>query len=118
MVLLIGVVVLGVLGVSVLSAIVPGMDGLLASVPVVMLVLLIGTVAVLWGVLRHADGSARNGHHSAVLARRRCRLPVTGIEAAFRAGQQALDVVPVGDPHDGQARKHVQQPARTPARRP
>jgi hypothetical protein len=51
-VLLIGVVVLGVLGISVLSAIVPGMDGLLASVPVVMLVLLIGTVAVLWGVLR------------------------------------------------------------------
>ena len=51
-VLLIGAVVVGVLGISVLSAVVPGMDGLLASAPVIMLILLVGTVAVLGGTLR------------------------------------------------------------------
>jgi hypothetical protein len=39
--------VLTVLGASVASALLPGMDGALASLPVVMLVLVIGTLLVL-----------------------------------------------------------------------
>ncbi len=51
-VLLIGVLVVLVLGVSVVSALLPGLDGLLASLPVVILGLVLGTLVILAGVLR------------------------------------------------------------------
>ena len=41
-------VVLAVLGLDVLSALVPGMDGFLAKVPVAVIVLVVGTALVLW----------------------------------------------------------------------
>jgi hypothetical protein len=46
-VLLLAGVVVAVLGVDVLSALVPGLDALLADAPVLVVVLVIGTVGVL-----------------------------------------------------------------------
>jgi hypothetical protein len=51
-VLLVAALVAGILAVNVLSALVPGLDGLLAAWPVVVLVLVVGTVAVLLRSLR------------------------------------------------------------------
>jgi hypothetical protein len=51
-VLLVAALVAGILAVNVLSALVPGLDGLLAVWPVVVLVLVVGTVAVLLRSLR------------------------------------------------------------------
>jgi hypothetical protein len=45
--------VAGILAVNVLSALVPGLDGLLAAWPVIVLVLIVGTVGVLVRSLRH-----------------------------------------------------------------
>jgi hypothetical protein len=46
-VLFVGLLVVVVLGTSLLSALVPGLDGLLAGWPIVMAVLVAGTVLVL-----------------------------------------------------------------------
>ena len=46
-VLVLAGLVLAVLVVNVLSAVVPGMDGALASAPIIVLILVIGTVFVL-----------------------------------------------------------------------
>ena len=46
-VLLVAAVVVGILALDLLSAMVPGMDGLLAAWPIVVLVLVVGTVVVL-----------------------------------------------------------------------
>ena len=51
-VLLIAALVIGVLVVNVVSAIVPGMDGALASLPIVVVILVAGTLLVLARALR------------------------------------------------------------------
>jgi hypothetical protein len=45
-------VVVGILALDLLSAVVPGMDGLLAAWPVVVLVLVVGTIVVLGRTMR------------------------------------------------------------------
>ncbi len=55
-VLIIGLIVVGLLAASVVSALVPGMDAALAAVPVIILVLVIGTVGVLARSIRGRDG--------------------------------------------------------------
>ena len=45
--LVLAVLVIAVLAVNVLSAIIPGMDGALATAPIIVLILVIGTVFVL-----------------------------------------------------------------------
>ena len=55
-VLIIGLIVVGLLAASVVSALVPGMDAALAAVPVVILVLVLGTVVVLARSIRGRDG--------------------------------------------------------------
>ena len=50
--LLLGVLVLAVLVVNVVSALVPGMDGALASMPIVVLLLVIVTVLILGRSIR------------------------------------------------------------------
>jgi hypothetical protein len=52
--LVIGAIVLGLLAFSVVSALVPGIDAALAAVPVIMVVLVVGTVLVLARSLRGA----------------------------------------------------------------
>jgi hypothetical protein len=51
-VLVVAVLVGALLAVNVISALVPGVDGALASLPIVVLVLVVGTVAVLARSLR------------------------------------------------------------------
>jgi hypothetical protein len=51
-VLLVAAIVVGILAVDVLSALIPGMDGLLAGWPVVLLVLVAGTLFVVLRALR------------------------------------------------------------------
>lgn len=51
-VLLVAAIVAGILAVDVLSALIPGMDGLLAGWPVVLLVLVAGTLFVVVRALR------------------------------------------------------------------
>jgi uncharacterized membrane protein YccC len=51
-VLLIGALVLGLLAFSVISALIPDIDGTLAAAPVVVIVLVVGTVFVLARSLR------------------------------------------------------------------
>jgi hypothetical protein len=51
-ILLLALVVAFILALNVASALVPGMDGLLASVPVIVAILVGGTVVVLLGTLR------------------------------------------------------------------
>ena len=51
-VLIVGALVAVVLAVNIISAFVPGMDGALASMPVVVLILLVGTVGVLARAIR------------------------------------------------------------------
>lgn len=51
-VLLVGALSTGVLLISVVSALVPGMDSTLAAMPVIVLVLVVGTVLVLALALR------------------------------------------------------------------
>ena len=53
-VLIIGALVVGLLALSVMSALIPGIDGTLAAVPLVIVVLVIGTVLVLMRSLRGA----------------------------------------------------------------
>ena len=50
--LIIGVLVIGLLAFSVISALVPGIDATLAAVPIVVVVLVVGTVLVLARSLR------------------------------------------------------------------
>ena len=50
--LLLALVVTVILVLNVASALVPGMDGLLASVPVIVAILIGGTVVVMLGTLR------------------------------------------------------------------
>lgn len=45
--LLIGALVVGILLVNLVSALVPGVDGMLAALPIVVLILIVGTVAIL-----------------------------------------------------------------------
>lgn len=52
-VLIVAALVVGILVLNLLSALVPGMDGFLAAWPVVVLVLVLGTVVVLAGAMRH-----------------------------------------------------------------
>mgnify|MGYP001811838559 CR=1 FL=1 len=52
--LLIGALVIGLLALSVVSALVPGIDATLAAVPVIVVVLVVGTVLVLARSLRGA----------------------------------------------------------------
>lgn len=52
--LIIGALVIGLLAFSVVSALVPGMDATLAAVPIVVVVLVVGTVVVLARSLRGA----------------------------------------------------------------
>ena len=52
MVLLLGALVVAVLAINVVSAAVPGMDGALASMPIVVLILVIGTIVVLGRSMR------------------------------------------------------------------
>ena len=51
-VLLLGALVVAVLAINVVSAAVPGMDGALASMPIVGLILVIGTIVVLGRSMR------------------------------------------------------------------
>jgi hypothetical protein len=51
-VLVIGVLVVAILGINVISALVPGMDGAFASMPVVVLILVVGTLVILVRTLR------------------------------------------------------------------
>ena len=51
-IIVLSLVVAIILAVNVASALVPGMDGLLASVPVIVAILVGGTVIVLVGALR------------------------------------------------------------------
>ncbi len=51
-ILLIVALAVTVLLVSVVSALIPGIDWALATLPIVVLVLVVGTVIVLFGVLR------------------------------------------------------------------
>ena len=55
-VLIVGALVVGLLGFSLVSALVPGIDGTLAAVPIVIGVLVIGTVLVLARSLRGRAG--------------------------------------------------------------
>ena len=55
-VLIIGLIVVGLLVASVISAVVPGMDATLAAVPVIIAVLVIGTVVVLARSVRGRAG--------------------------------------------------------------
>lgn len=50
--LLIGLLVVAILVINVISALVPGMDGALASLPVVVLILVAGTLVILARTLR------------------------------------------------------------------
>ena len=50
--LLLGALVVAVLAINVASAAVPGMDGALASMPIVVLILVIGTIVVLGRSIR------------------------------------------------------------------
>ena len=50
--LLLAVVVAAILALNVASALVPGMDGMLAGVPIIVAILVGGTVVVLLGTLR------------------------------------------------------------------
>ena len=50
--LIIGAIVIGLLAFSVLSALIPDIDGTLAAVPLVIVVLVVGTVLVLARALR------------------------------------------------------------------
>jgi hypothetical protein len=51
-VLVIGVLVVAILVINVISALVPGLDGALASLPVVVLILVVGTLVILVRTLR------------------------------------------------------------------
>lgn len=51
-ILLVATLVAAVLGVNLLSALIPGLDGVLASLPLVVLVLVGGTTVVLGRALR------------------------------------------------------------------
>lgn len=51
-VVIVGALVVAVLAIGVISAFVPGMDGAFASVPIVVLVLVVGTVLVLARTIR------------------------------------------------------------------
>jgi len=51
--LLVAVLVIAVLVVSIVSALIPGFDGALASLPIVVLLLLVGTVLLLARSLSH-----------------------------------------------------------------
>jgi hypothetical protein len=51
-VLILGLLVVGILAASLVSALVPGLDGLLAGWPIVMVVLVVGTIWVLARSLR------------------------------------------------------------------
>jgi hypothetical protein len=51
-ILLVAALVAAVLGVNLLSALIPGLDGVLASLPLVVLVLVGGTTVVLGRALR------------------------------------------------------------------
>jgi len=51
-VLLIGLLVVAILVINVISALVPGMDGAFASMPVVVLILVVGTLVILVRTLR------------------------------------------------------------------
>ena len=51
-VLFLGLLVVGILAASLVSALVPGLDGLLAGWPIVMVVLVVGTIWVLARSLR------------------------------------------------------------------
>jgi hypothetical protein len=51
-ILLVAALVAAVLGVNLLSALIPGLDGVLASLPLVVLVLVGGTTVVLGRTLR------------------------------------------------------------------
>ena len=55
-VFIIGLIVVGLLVASVISAVVPGMDATLAAVPVIIAVLVIGTVVVLARSVRGRAG--------------------------------------------------------------
>ena len=50
--LLLGALVVAVLAINVVSAAVPGMDGVLASMPIVVLILVIGTIVVMGRSIR------------------------------------------------------------------
>ena len=50
--IVLSLVVTVILALNVASALVPGMDGLLASVPVIVAILVGGTIVVMVGVLR------------------------------------------------------------------
>ena len=52
---IIGALVIGLLAFSVISALIPDIDGTLAAVPLVIVVLVVGTVFVLARALRGAD---------------------------------------------------------------
>ena len=47
-----GLLVVAILAINVVSALVPGIDGALASLPIVVLILVVGTVLVLARSLR------------------------------------------------------------------
>jgi hypothetical protein len=51
-VLVIGGLVVAILAINVISALVPGLDGALASLPVVVLILVVGTLVILVRTLR------------------------------------------------------------------
>ena len=51
-VLVIGLLVAAILVINVISALIPGFDGALASMPVVVLILVVGTVVILVRTLR------------------------------------------------------------------
>ena len=51
-VLLIGVLVVAILAINVISALVPGLDGAFASMPIVVLILVVGTLLILARTLR------------------------------------------------------------------
>ena len=53
-ILLVAALVAAVLGVNLLSALIPGLDGVLASLPLVVLVLVGGTTVVLGRALRRS----------------------------------------------------------------
>lgn len=53
--LIIGALVIGLLAFSVISALIPDIDGTLAAVPLVIVLLVVGTVFVLARALRGAD---------------------------------------------------------------
>ena len=54
--LIVGVIVIGLLAFSVVSALVPGIDATLAAVPIVIGILVVGTVLVLARSLRNREG--------------------------------------------------------------